>query len=66
MYHIQLRTHTCWSKKGEMYCTNIPKIRAMCIQVGKHAQSMCPSPYVTSKYVPKPMSYVAALHLVPN
>ena len=33
---------------------------------GKHSQQMCPCLYVTRKSVTKPMSYVAALHLVPN
>ena len=36
----------------------------MWVQVGKHSQNMCPSPYVTGKFVTKSMSDVAALHLV--
>ena len=44
----------------------IPKIRAMWVQVDKHSQQMCPSFYVAGDLVTKPMSYVAALHLVPN
>ena len=35
-------------------------------QVGKHSQQMCQWLYVTRKSVTKPMSYVAALRMVPN
>ena len=41
----------------------MPEIRAMWVQVGKHSRQMCPGPHVTGKFVIKPMSYVAALHL---
>ena len=46
-----------------MLCTDILKIRALWVQVGKHSQQMCPWPCVTGKFVTRPMSYVAALHL---
>ena len=49
-----------------IWCTNIPKIRAMWVQLGKHSQQMCPWLYVTGNVVTKCMAYVAALHLVPN
>ena len=35
----------------------------MWVQLGKHSQQRCPCPYVTAKFVTKPMSYEAALHL---
>ena len=53
-------THGLVEERG-IQCTNIPKIRAMRVQVVKHSQLD-----VTGKFVTKPMSYVAALHLVPN
>ena len=57
-YHI----HGELVRERGKYRTNVPNIRAMWVQVGKHSQ-MCPLPYVTVKFVTKPMSYVAALHL---
>ena len=52
-----------WCKKGEYNAQISQKIRATWVQVGKHSQQMCPRPYLTGKFVTKPMSYVAALHL---
>ena len=61
-YHI----HGELVQERGIQCIDIPKIRAPWVQVGNHSQQMCPWPYVPGKFVTKPMSYVAALHLVPN
>ena len=52
-----------WCKKGEYDAQNIPKIRAMWVQVGRQSKQTCPGLYVAGKFVTKPMSYVAAQHL---
>ena len=52
-------------QKRGISSTNIPKFRAMWVEVGKDSQT-CPWLHVIGKRDDKPMSYVAALHLVPN
>ena len=40
-----------------------PKNQSSVVQVGKQSQQMCPRVHVIGRFVTKPMSYVAALHL---
>jgi len=57
------RLHGELAQERGLKGTNIPKIRAVWVQVGKDSQQMCPWLHVIGKRDDKPMSYVAALHL---